>query len=133
MIYKLPTDKGGLASNKDLLGKVNKLSPASKSLWDDLYYNTYVVSIKQYNWILSEINAGRITAEINSQKLEYEGQIRKAENDLLKMLNEPCDVSDLDLATAKARSLSGQGSVMIRPAPGKGEPFKKARQKKVSR
>jgi hypothetical protein len=130
MRYNLPKDKKSLAADKETMAKVNKLEPKTRSVWDDIFLNSYATSIIQYEWILSEINAGRITTDINSQKMAFESQIPRIENELLKMLNEPVNVTDLEKALEKAKALSGQGNVAIRPPIGKSLPQKKEKKKK---
>ncbi len=130
MRYNLPKDKVSLAADAETLAKVNKLPQKTRDVWDDIFLNSYVTSIKQYEWILSEIDGGRITTDINSQKMEFETRIPRIENELSKMLNKPVNATDLEKALEKARALSGQGNVAIRPSIGKSLPQKKEKQKK---
>ena len=133
-MFKLQKDIKSLSREiQDKLANLKKESPARYTEWENLF-DECVKKKTHYETLLTKSQSSKITDSeyITAVTLltKKEADILEIENDLLQRLNEPANTSDMDKALQKARSLSGQGNVAIRPAVAKTALIRKPRQKK---
>ncbi len=133
-MFKLQKDISSLSREiQDKLANLKKESPARHAEWENLFYEC-VKKKTEYDTLQVRSQSPKISDSdyITAVALlaKKEGDILEMEKDLLQRLNEPANTSDIDRALQKAKSLSGQGNVAIRPAVGKASLIRKPRQKK---
>lgn len=119
MAFKLPKDIAALP--KDILDKVNKLPAAVKIEWETKFGECSINKVL-YEELIKIIQAGKVCPdELNetiSNKKALEELITKQENELLRMLNEPVDKTDLEKVLEKIQPIQRQGINDIRPPKG---------------
>jgi hypothetical protein len=119
MAFKLPKDIAALP--KDILDKVNKLPGAVKKEWESKFDECSINKVL-YEDLIKKIQAGKVGPdELNetiSNKKALEELITSQENELLRMLNEPVDKTDLEKVLEKILPIQRQGTNNIRPPKG---------------
>ena len=102
--------------------RANSLIEPKKTKWQELFF-TYYPNKVLYEELLTQINEKKYDTdnitEIMSNRTNYFDSTTKQENVLLQMLNGPSDTTPtpIEEAIEKAKTLSRQGSVIIRPNP----------------
>jgi hypothetical protein len=133
-MFKLQKDILSLSREiQDKLANLKKESPPRYTEWENLF-DECVKKKTYYETLLTKSQSPKITDSeyITAVTLltKKETDILELEKDLLHRLNEPANTSDVDRALQKAKALSGQGNVAIRPAVAKAALIRKQRQKK---
>ena len=133
-MFKLQKDISCLSREiQDKLVTLKKENPTRYSEWETLF-DECVKKKTSYETLLTKSQSSKITDSeyITAVTLlaKKEADILEIEKELLQRLNEPANTSDIDRALQKAKTLSGQGNVAIRPAVAKASLTRKTRQKK---
>jgi hypothetical protein len=119
MAFKLPKDIADLPN--DIRDKVSKLPVAIKREWECKFQECSINKVL-YEDLIKKIQAGKVGPdELNetiTNKKALEELITSQENELLRMLNEPVDKSDLEKVLEKILPIQRQGTNNIRPPKG---------------
>ena len=115
MIFKFPKEQKALSA--DIREKLGKLTKEKRDEWL-VKFDDCVPDKVLYENLLKDIKKGTIHATTVQDQKYLEEQISSKETELMLMLNEQPDKSDVKIAEEKASLLSRQGSVNIRPPRG---------------
>ncbi len=121
MIFKFPKEQKALSA--ELREKLGKLSKEKRDEWF-VKFDDCVPDKVLYENLLKDVKKGVIHANTVQDQKYLEEQISRKETELMLMLNEQPDKSEVKIAEEKTSLLSRQGSVNIRPQRGTYSPPK---------
>lgn len=118
MSFKLNKEKADLP--QPIKDKINALDALRQADWNEKFESLKTDKIMLEN-IIRNVNSGKVSyddvTEVTKQKIILEEKIPKKENELLGILNEPLDKTELDKIVVRAIKLSNP-SLNIRPGKG---------------